>query len=46
MKVLIIGLGSLGSIVVKKISKMNVRSLLLVDFDYVETHNLNSGAIY
>jgi molybdopterin/thiamine biosynthesis adenylyltransferase len=41
LRVAIVGLGGLGSIVVRQLARIGVRHFVIVDDDYVETTNLN-----
>lgn len=38
---LILGVGGLGSIILINLLRLGVKKIFLVDFDHVETHNLN-----
>ncbi len=46
MKVLVIGLGSLGTMVVKCLKGLGLGEIVLVDDDKVESHNFRSCLIY
>jgi molybdopterin-synthase adenylyltransferase len=41
LKIGIVGLGSVGSIVVENLARMGVQQLVLIDFDKIKTHNLD-----
>ncbi len=46
MKICIIGLGALGSILVKKLKGFKIEKMVVVDDDKVERHNMNSSVLF
>ncbi len=46
MKICIFGLGALGSMLVKGFKGLKIDSIILVDDDKVEKHNMNSSVLF
>jgi tRNA A37 threonylcarbamoyladenosine dehydratase len=46
MRIVVVGLGSLGTMVIKSLKGLVINDIVLFDNDKVELHNIKSSLIY